>query len=48
MQDGDVFKTHSDTKLLNTLTGFSPQTTISDGISQFVKWYKSYYLNESI
>ncbi len=44
MQDGDVYKTHSDIKLLETLTGFSPQTSLHKGISEFVKWYKSYYL----
>ena len=43
MQDGDVYKTHSDTKLLKTLTNFSPTTNLHKGISEFVKWYKSYY-----
>ena len=43
MQDGDIEKTHSDINLLRVLTGFSPKTDIHEGISQFVKWYKSYY-----
>ena len=43
MQDGDVQKTHSDIKLLKALTGFEPKTNIHDGVSKFVKWYKSYY-----
>ena len=43
MQDGDVYKTHSNIDLLKALTGFEPQTNIHEGIFQFVKWYKSYY-----
>ena len=43
MQAGDVFKTHSNISLLKELTGFRPKTTLSQGISEFVKWYKSYY-----
>ncbi len=43
MQDGDIEKTHSDINLLRALTGFEPKTNIREGISQFVKWYKSYY-----
>ncbi len=44
MQDGDVHTTYSDIELLKSLTGFSPKTTLHDGISEFIKWYKSYYL----
>ena len=44
MQDGDVYKTHSNIELLEVLTGFRPKTTLQEGISEFVKWYKSYYL----
>ena len=43
MQDGDVEKTHSDINLLRALTGFEPKINIHEGISQFVKWYKSFY-----
>ena len=43
MQDGDVKKTHSDINLLRDLTGFEPKTNIHEGITQFIKWYKSYY-----
>ena len=43
MQDGDIYKTHSNIDLLKALTGFEPKTNIYEGISQFVKWYKSYY-----
>jgi UDP-glucuronate 4-epimerase len=43
MQDGDIEKTHSDINLLRALTGFEPKTNICEGISHFIKWYKSYY-----
>ena len=44
MQVGDVYKTHSNIKLLENLTGFKPETSTYEGISKFVKWYKSYYI----
>ena len=44
MQDGDVLKTHSNIELLNNLIGSQPKTSLHHGISEFVKWYKSYYL----
>ncbi len=43
MQDGDIHKTHSNIDLLEDLTGFRPKTTLHEGMSEFVKWYKSYY-----
>ena len=43
MQDGDIHKTHSNINLLKALTGFEPKTNMHEGISQFVKWYRSYY-----
>jgi UDP-glucuronate 4-epimerase len=43
MQDGDIYKTHSNIDLLKALTGFEPKTNFSEGIAQFVKWYKSYH-----
>ncbi len=45
MQDGDIHKTHSNINLLKALTGFEPKTNMREGISEFVKWYKSYYKN---
>ena len=44
MQDGDVYKTHSNVDLLERLIGIQEKTTIRVGITEFVKWYKSYYL----
>ena len=43
MQPGDVKETLADNKLLFELTGFTPSTTIEDGIYKYVEWYRSYY-----
>ena len=43
MQDGDIHKTHSDISLLENLIGSQSKTTINEGITRFVEWYKSYY-----
>lgn len=43
MQTGDVPATWADASLLQTLTGYSPQTGFREGIRQFVAWYLEYY-----
>lgn len=43
MQKGDVPATWADTGLLHRLTGYRPQTPVTDGIVQFVDWYREYY-----
>lgn len=43
MQPGDVEATWADIDDLATDTGFSPSTSLEEGISQFVAWYTSYY-----
>ena len=43
MQPGDVLETSADTKPLYDLVGFKPQTSVKNGIKNFVKWYKGYY-----
>ena len=43
MQDGDIHKTHSNINLLKVLTGFEPKINMHEGLSKFVKWYRSYY-----
>ncbi|NNE57156.1 MAG: NAD-dependent epimerase [Hellea sp.] len=43
MQPGDVHLTHANTDKLSSVTGFSPDTKIEDGIEKFVKWYKGFY-----
>ncbi len=43
MQPGDVPATWADTTLLQTLTGYAPQTDVKTGIRAFVAWYRDYY-----
>ncbi len=43
MQSGDVPATWADTRLLQKLTGYKPQTEFRDGIANFVEWYRDYY-----
>ena len=43
MQDGDVYQTWAETSELEVLIDFKPQTSLSDGIENFVNWYKSFY-----
>jgi len=43
MQKGDVPKTYADVEDLYNLIGFRPQTSLQDGITRFVTWYKDYY-----
>ena len=43
MQQGDVPATWSDTKLLRQITGYTPDTNVSEGLREFVSWYKEYY-----
>jgi UDP-glucuronate 4-epimerase len=43
MQPGDVPATFADTSKLEQAIGFTPKTTIQNGINEFVNWYKEYY-----
>ncbi len=43
MQPGEVEQTWADTQTLASLTGFTPQTSIEEGLGNFVAWYKSYF-----
>ncbi|MCK5538358.1 MAG: NAD-dependent epimerase [Bacteroidales bacterium] len=40
MQDGDVKSTFADTSELINDFGYKPNTNLSDGISEFIEWYK--------
>ncbi|WP_342806466.1 NAD-dependent epimerase [Alteromonas sp. M12] len=42
MQPGDVKKTYADIASLMKVINYKPKTNICDGVSEFVKWYKSY------
>ncbi len=43
MQAGDVPATWADASLLESLTGYTPQTPLREGVRQFVAWYRDYY-----
>ena len=43
MQPGDVTETFADIGELAKDAGFSPSTSIEDGIARFVAWYRDYY-----
>ena len=43
MQPGDVTETFADVEDLMRDFGFSPATSIEDGIHQFVAWYRDHY-----
>ena len=43
IQPGDVSKTFADNNKLFEYIDFIPKTTVKQGISDFVDWYKSYY-----
>jgi len=43
MQPGDVYQTAADTSLLARETGFTPRTSLDEGLKRFAEWYKEYY-----
>lgn len=43
MQPGDVAATCADVRDLIANLHYKPDTKVKDGISQFIKWYRSYY-----
>lgn len=44
MQAGDVPVTFADTSALERDFGFKPSTSLRDGLGEFARWYKKYYL----
>jgi UDP-glucuronate 4-epimerase len=43
LQPGDVPATYADVSELTARTGFKPATSIEDGVSRFVAWYRDYF-----
>jgi UDP-glucuronate 4-epimerase len=43
MQPGDVYQTYADVTELMKDVGFKPSTSVQEGISSFVAWYKAFY-----
>ena len=47
MQPGDVPVTYADTSALERDFGFKPSTSLRQGLRQFARWYKAFYMNEN-
>ncbi len=43
MQAGDVYKTFADVTSLQEQYNYAPNTSLKEGIGEFIKWYKEYY-----
>jgi len=43
LQPGDVLATHADTSALDAWVGFSPATSLADGIQRFTDWFRPRY-----
>jgi len=43
LQKGDVPDTSSDVSSLSNAVGYSPSTSVDEGIKNFINWYKDYY-----
>lgn len=43
MQAGDVPTTFADTRKLEETVGYKASTSLEEGVSEFAKWYKSFY-----
>lgn len=43
MQDGDVYQTYAGIENLQNIIGFQFDTNLSDGLKEFVSWFKNYY-----
>lgn len=45
MQPGDVPATYADTTALERDFGFTPKTTLREGLRKFAEWYANYYMS---
>ena len=43
MQAGDVYQTYADVQDLENDFGFKPSTSLEQGLTSFVRWYKEFY-----
>lgn len=43
LQAGDVPMTYADVEALKKLTGFTPKTTLEQGVAAFFAWFREYY-----
>jgi UDP-glucuronate 4-epimerase len=42
MQPGDVPESYADIELARRKLGFSPSTSIAEGIPEFIRWFNSH------
>ncbi len=47
MQPGDVQATWADVEALEDAVGFAPDTSLRDGLTKFVDWFRAYYQIET-
>ena len=45
LQPGDVLDTYANVDNLKQKFNYQPKTSVSDGVTKFIKWYKNYYQN---
>ena len=43
LQLGDVPNTYADSSNLQNQFGYKPTTSVYEGVSKFIEWYKNYY-----
>lgn len=43
IQAGDVPATWADASLLRAVTGYAPETSVQEGVGNFVEWYREFY-----
>ena len=43
LQPGDVPDTEADVSDLVQATGYTPRTSVEEGVGRFVEWYRGYY-----
>lgn len=46
MQPGDVPVTYADTSALERDFEFKPSTSLRDGLREFARWYKEFYMGD--
>jgi UDP-glucuronate 4-epimerase len=47
MQPGDVPDTYADVTDLSNVIGYSPSTSVEEGVARFVEWYREFYAIDS-
>ena len=43
MQPGDMPATYASIDRLHAAVGFTPRTSLADGLARFVAWYREYF-----